>query len=222
MITNIKYDTKPLIVHNPYLGGGFDHVWNRIKPCEVCTKPKDLTIVTWNSKSELSPLETQLKKCNLSYECLGGGLEWKTNRLKPITLLGSHIDTSYILGMDAYDVRIIRSLGSILEKFERFGCEILYNATPTVFPENKKHKDLEEKMADPPFCYFNSGLFIGKTDYVKKMLSRIDWQTPEESYSDQFLIRQEYHKDGRIKIDYRCEIFQVYKTDCISFGKLYL
>lgn len=211
MLINKKYNTKPLLIHNPLESdsNGGDVIWSEISCAKFCSIPNNLTVVTWNSKSEESLLEKQLNGYKIKFINLAKNLNWTSNRLKPLTFLQAEIQTDYVLGLDAYDVFIIRDLCSIIDKFQKYKCEALFNATTTIYPICSQHKLIEEKIAEPPFQFFNSGMFVGNTKYIKNVFRKIDWNDNREQQSDQFLIRQVYHKDSNIKLDYRCEIFQI-------------
>ncbi len=213
---NYYYNTSPLIVHNPLMDiEGAWPLWHQIITDPLpnkCVKPEDLTIVTWNNSEYESLLEKQLKSLNISFICLGKGIQWTSNRLKPLTLLENKdkLNTKYVLGLDAFDVVIVDTLQNIISKFKDTKSKLLYNATATVYPDVKEHQIIEEKLCQGPFRYFNSGMFIGETDYLISVLNSIDYKEKLHVKSDQYLIRGLYHKFyPDIQIDWSCKIFQI-------------
>ena len=212
-LKNVKYNSYPLIAHNPEHGEREHPLWERILShhrLSVCSVSDDLTVVTWNNQSS-SLLEKQLQKLEVEYICLGKDEPlWNSNRIKVSTLLKSSIKTKYILGMDAYDVVIMRDLRNIVNEFKEMDCDLIYNATSKVYPSCKEHYDIERKMSEGIFGFFNSGVFIGKTQFLMNSLSELNLSEPEFSHSDQFLVRTLYHKYyPRIKVDWKCKIFQI-------------
>lgn len=193
-----------------------------------CTIPENLTVITWNNLPEKSFLEIQFEKLKIPLTVLGKYTKWETNRLKPLKFLEHSFNTKYVLALDAFDVKIIRDLKDILIKFLKFNCEVLYNATSTIYPECESDRIIEENMIKEPFCFFNSGAFIGNVNSIKKLYNTIDYNNPEFPKSDQFLIRKLYQKNtGEVKIDFTSEIFQIPPVhgkafDFINLEKLYL
>jgi hypothetical protein len=193
---------------------GWDNIlWNALikKKLNNCSIPEDLTVVTWNNKKRISGLEAQLNKFQIPHVVLGKENSfWASNRIKPKTLLKHNFSTKYVLAMDAFDVMIIRDLSNIIDDFKNFNAKILFNATSTIWPEVEEHGKIEESLANYPFAFFNSGVFIGEIEYIKEVFSEIPYSKKEYPYSDQYLIRQEYHKRyPEIQIDWQCKIFQV-------------
>jgi hypothetical protein len=212
LIKNNKYNTFPLIAHNPYIE--IDSLlWDELikKNLKKCQKPHDLTIVTWNNQETKGMLQIQLESLNIDYICLGKGIKWETNRNKPKLLLEyiKNIKTNYILGLDCYDVIIIGNIFNIIEKFKKFKCKLLFNSTGTVFPPDEGCEFIEKSRCEGPFCFFNSGAFLGETDFIESVFSNLNLSDPSWPFSDQFILRKKYYSlFPQIKIDSMCEIFQ--------------
>lgn len=216
-IHNLKYDTFPLIAHNPFVDMFdcvmWDTMQSHINLGIFCKKPYDLTIVTWNNGQVKGCFESQLDSLSLPYKCLGSGMNWTTNRLKPITLKKyiQNIKTKYVLCADSFDVLILDNIEGIASRLDKIGAKVLFNATCCIYPEIDKHREIEQALCpEPPFQFFNSGLFIGETEFVKKLLDAMQLNDPLFMNSDQYLYRQIYHDwHPEIQIDWRCEVFQI-------------
>ena len=214
---NHYFKTFPLIAHNPLIDIACP-IWHGLEhdicPLNRCFVPDELTIVTWNNFSYDSPLELQLKKMNIDYVCLGKGLEWFTNRNKPLTLMQARhlIKTKYVLGLDSFDVIIVQNLEHIITRFKSLNAKLVYNATATVYPDVLSDKELEKTLAPAPYHFFNSGMFLGEIDYLTEVLEEVDFNDKDYPTSDQYLLRKLYHKYyPTIQIDWGCRIFQVVK-----------
>jgi hypothetical protein len=212
LIKNIKYNTFPCVAHNPFTESNY--MWDELNKNQIkkCIKPDDLTIITWNNKIKKGLLEIQLDNLNIDYICLGKGAKWDTNRNK-IKFLLEYIDnikTSYILCLDCYDVIVTANISTIIEKFKHLKCNLLFNATGVAFPPDKNYKIIQKIICKEPFCFLNSGAFLGETKFIKSVYSDLDLNDPHWPISDQFLLRKSYlHLYPKIQIDWKCTIFQI-------------
>lgn len=227
-IHNYKYGTFPLIGHNPFVDLYSCRLWNTIQsyanPRSHCDVPDDLTIVTWNNTNKKGCFELQLDTLGMNYLCLGQNLKWTTNQLKPLTLKQEipHIKTKYVLCADSFDVLILDDLHDLIARFSKFDTGVLFNATCCVFPYLNNHRQIEQELCpEPPFQFFNSGLFVGETQFVASLLEALPFDDPEFRNSDQYLFRQVYHKwYPDIQIDWCCEMFQImYLPENVWSGK---
>lgn len=216
-IHNKKYNTFPLIAHNPSSEVAQYPIWGKLQEIKnkknYCEMPQDLTIVTWNNLQNKGILEQQLENLNISYVCLGKGLEWTSNRLKPKLLIEEikNIKTTYLLALDCFDVLITDHLIDIINRFKQKNTKLLFNATCHVWPDVSEHRAIESKICNNgPFQFFNSGCFIGETNYINWFLNQIVFDDLKHDYSDQYLLRQLYHKYyPEVQIDWDCQIFQI-------------
>jgi hypothetical protein len=162
-------------------------------------------------------LEETLDLQGIPYKLLGNGIKRWTNPHK-IMLLKDHlgdVDTEFVLVLDANDVIIIRSLHDLLDKFRRFECQMLYNASSFVYPCETFYSSKEESITNKFFNHLNSGCLIGYTKFVHEVYSQAyefeDNITRTHYYSDQIKIKSIYIKMyPKIKLDTRCEIFQIF------------
>jgi hypothetical protein len=219
-VENIRYNTSPLVHHCPE-----DHpekIWNTlVKLKGDCSddiqKPKNLTVVTFNNQNEEMLLERRLNASKTEFLVLGKGLKYWNNPMK-IGLLKEglqRVQTEYVLVMDASDVVISGNLSQIVVGFEKFKCEVLYNASSCVYPAECHYSSIEDTIHQGLFSHLNSGCFIGKTDYCLSLYQEVseykDEITELHHYSDQIKIKPFYVKNHpKIKIDTMCEIFQIW------------
>lgn len=217
-VHNKKYDTYPCMIHNPFSDLYDCDLWNQIygasnAPIPKKWIPEDTTIITWNNRSESGCFQSQLQASGIDHVILGKGLSWSTNRLKPKTFIEHmySIKTKYILAADCFDVLIVGDLNKLIDQLQSSQSKMIFNATGVVYPHDKAQRDTERMMcADEPFRYFNSGIFIGESAFVRKMYSLLDLDDENNLSSDQYLLRKLYHAyHPEMKIDSKCEIFQV-------------
>ncbi len=153
-------------------------------------KPDDLTIVTCRNKgtmedriiSHLKGFEdTSILENNLDY--LGiedlvvltdDRLPWRnTFKFELIYnyLKSNKCTTKYFMCCDAIDVIFIDEPQKVIDIFESFNCDALFMSTHSTdgyncMPEVKKFVDETIKSNGR---YLNSGVYIGKTDFIKEI-----------------------------------------------------
>lgn len=208
MIRNTYYNSEPLIFHCPFVEDRFGReplLWKQLlaEQIQECKLPDDLTIFTWNSKPATSVLELQLNALGLPYTVLGKNVQVWRNCYKPKLLLDSLPNTKYVLALDAYDVVLVRSLETIVERFEQYNCKVLFNAQDRPWPPESP------LFEDVPFGYLNSGAFIGETEYLRELFIEYQHIKPiTHRNSDQGIINQQMIGNPDTKLDYRCSVFQ--------------
>jgi hypothetical protein len=221
LLYNKRFDTYPLIVHNPKEDNFPGPMWFnllRVKGLLDATYlPEDVTLVTWNNLPTEGLLQEQMKKLGIPYLNLASSTSfWETNREKPrqFILRSEQIMTKYVLGLDCYDVLIVGDLSEILERFHKFGCRALFNATSCNWPPILEH---QRKAAEidtiRPFFHFNSGAFIGEKNFLVDFFQEALHDKPNPDIypkSDQYVIKPVYFRRyPEVRIDSTCQIFQV-------------
>ncbi|NIQ15564.1 MAG: hypothetical protein GTO02_14550, partial [Candidatus Dadabacteria bacterium] len=120
----------------------------------------------------------------------------------------------YILSSDSSDVVVVGDLLNIVQKFESFDCEMVFNAEKNIWPTDLSKNMIEFEKAragDYIFAFLNAGLWIGKTDFVKRVIREMftykfkTKHTMSEQIYYKFL---QFHHPDDIKLDYKCQIFQ--------------
>lgn len=136
---------------------------------------KKATIISWCNQEE-----NILKKSSL---IIGEKINfygafdnpwYNLNKFKYNLYSFDEFDTPYFIGLDALDVILIEDLNTIIEKFEKMSCDLLFNCESVFYPpfyefnyylENKKFQD---DISQSYFKYLNSGAWIGKKEFCKK------------------------------------------------------
>ena len=165
---------SPKVIHAPDVSPIWDNMCRKFfsvrhQPVKIDDR---LKILTWNNL-ELSPLEKCMDLRIIPYEVLGKHLvTW--NNLQKFYL---NIDclnrnkNEYFMGLDSHDVLLIGEPTEIVEAFEEFDCEMVFNSETYFYPnlpipyyqENKQFQDLIANSKK--YRYLNSGAWIGKREF---------------------------------------------------------
>lgn len=223
MIKNKTYGTYPYFIH---AAGKLDYcpLWQKIINLELINDNNNdnVKIITWHSlnartwlgNKKLGTFENSIKKFGLQSIALGSNIiEWKNIYKINLTIeFLENTDAQLIIGGDSSDVLMVKNLGNIINEFESYDCDLLFNAEKLFWPSSLQYlKKFEESVSHTPFCYLNGGLWIGKRkttlNFFKKA-AEIS-QKIENNTSEQFCLKLIY-KDfyPSVKVDYLCKIFQ--------------
>ena len=195
----------------------------------------DLTIVTWKG-GKYKNTETILEKFMRFYDFPLLILDWPENKnfwegskAKDTTTLkaikNKTIKTKYVLWLDAGDVILLEHPKYILEKFKEIslntGTKIIFNAEKNNYPKPNRMNNISPKVMEQwnktlandennkgPFKYLNSGVLIGETKELEKLLETSSNIGPNDPINDtvQCRIAQYLHKDTTT-IDTNTDIF---------------
>lgn len=225
-IKNIFSNQNPIVHHCPE--NNPEKIWKDMVKLSLknnfdLNKPKDLSIITFNNTNKKMILEKNLDLLKSDYFVLGKNIKTWKNTLK-ISLLKEFllkIKTNFVLVLDAEDVIISNEISKIIEKFKKFNCKVLYNASSCIYPNENFYSSLEKNMVKKLFCHLNSGCFIGYTGYCQKLYSDIfsyeDNITKKHYYSDQIKVKKFYtERHPEIQIDSECKIFQVWNVKSLN------
>lgn len=225
-VKNLITNTYPCVIHAP----DENNIWKQIldtfnkSPCFQSSNCDEILIVTWNN-FESSVLEECLIKRQIPFSVLGKHIPiW--NNLQKFVLTLDIIENSkceYILGLDSHDVLLLGDLTNILKKFKSKNCEILFNCEKKFYPNfNNKYfvenKNFQQKVSKSCFKYLNSGCWIGKKDFCKKLFEEcskvrlwemFDCTNKLKLYNcDQSVVHGVFKKYyPKIQLDYNCDIF---------------
>lgn len=180
----------------------FSHGYNNRSMVEESLNQFGLSIVNLNDY-------TKLPESNTFNEIKGAKL----------TALRKYLDTStkkYIIGQDAGDVFFIKHPNLVIELFEeKFDCEMLLNGETIVFPRvaTNIYKRLDTQLIykdnGKKFKFLNSGLFVAKVNFLKKIIDELIATPYIGDAKDQGQFQQIYEKYyPKIQVDVDCEIFQ--------------
>jgi hypothetical protein len=178
-----------------------------------------LTVVFVSNLSEPGSGPRSLDYFGTPYRIIGADIEkWDfEKRLLYVDRLLPEVKTEYMMVMDSDDVFTVAALDIALERFRRdFDCQLLFNAGQNFWPP-----ELDESTSVRAFCdrtpsdngpehrYVNGGMWIGRTDFYRRISKEIlntSSPRPGDDQSIFYLMYQKYHPE--IQLDYRCQIFQ--------------
>lgn len=162
---------------------------------------------------------------------IGKGVEWKGTDMsgpgggQKINLLKNYINTlpdyDVVFFADGYDVFVNEPVWEIARRYLEFKCKVLFAAEEWCWPDESLADKFPETHTD--YKYLNSGLFIGRVDELKKILSE-----PIEDHADDQLYYHKQFLSGNfdIKLDNECYVFQCYdpvvcnsQSNSFNFGK---
>lgn len=142
--------------------------------------PENLTLITVESNESKSPLIKQLVNSGINF-VNGCSDDIGIDRLNSynLTLKIDYINnalqkvhTDYTLFLDSRDV-VIFYLDDIIDKFEGYGCDLLFGSDPGPYPKNYSTKiETERYVSGIPNC-INSGAIIGKTATMKEIFGKL-------------------------------------------------
>ena len=188
----------------------------------------NLTIITFATDENNSPLINQLKRNNINYiNAVDDKSDWvNTKKIGYLLNALEKVETEYVLILDGYDV-VIQDLNNILDKFKTLNHRIIFNATHNNYPNIEIDKiPNRESLGD--FCYLNAGGCIGYKEDIQKFYQKVlavQNNVENPNNSEQLLVRTvfaEYSdkKDNNfVFIDYSSTIFQVWNS-CFYVGKI--
>ena len=182
-------DIKQPIIHDRHLvKKAFELFKSQTKP-NIFTHPKDLTIVTCRNEGTLedriiphlsgyeenSILEENMRYLGLDLVVLKDSrLPWR-NTFK-FEMLHNYLnsgdcETKYFMCLDAIDVIWVDEPQKVINIFNSYDCDALFMSTHSTdgyncMPGVKKWVDTINVRGR----YLNSGVYIGRTSFVKKMI----------------------------------------------------
>jgi hypothetical protein len=109
---------------------------------------------------------------------------------------------------DGWDTFALGPASELMEKFNRMDCDMLISAEKNCYPLRETASLYPE--CDSQWRYVNGGGFMGKCETFAEMFEDGTHATVFEKNDQQWLAEQycRRHKDGRVKLDTGCEIFQ--------------
>lgn len=221
MIKNIRTNTEPCFLHWPgrHRDWKIDVINNLIMSKSVHSEtPENLDIITFNTKQEKGLLEKNLDHWGVKHIVFGRGEEWKNNNGmsgcgEKIGHICNHLENTtaeYVMGLDCYDVLMVKKLDRIIEKFQKYKCELLFNAEPNCFPAYSDRGEIERSICPRTlgnWCFLNAGMWIGKRDFCIDFFSKAK---KINCTDEQVVLKSIYLKmHPLVKIDYMQEIFRV-------------
>jgi hypothetical protein len=217
------------IFHFPGTASNFKEYWvELLEKKSTFNGVENLTIITFATNEDESPLISQLKRNGVKYiNAVNTEKDWvNTQKIQYLLDALKQVNTDYVLILDGYDV-VIQNLDGILEKFNRLKYRIIFNATHNNYPEMEIDKiPNRERMGE--FCYLNAGACIGYKEDIKRFYEEvleIQDKVENPNNSEQLLVRTVFAKysdkedNDFVFIDYSSLIFQVWNSG-FTIGKL--
>lgn len=201
-------------------------LWRKIlatRNLDPYTLSSQVGIITWNNQ-KTSILEESLNEHQLAYQVFGKEILIWNNFLKFDYILNNDYSKfDYLIGLDSHDVIVYRNLDNIIEIFEEFNCDLVFNAEIKFYPDLdlsyfQDAKAFQTKIKETDFCYLNSGCWMGKRDFCLeffnycskiKLWEQMDTTNFTKIYNcDQSIVHGAFkHFFPKVKLDYDRKLF---------------
>lgn len=93
------------------------------------------------------------------------------------------ITTEYIIACDCWDLVFVTTPEEIIEVFKTFDTDIVFSSEKTCFPADRK-EEYDKLPFTSSYRYLNSGMIVGKTQSVLKLLEAMDVESVPDDYWD--------------------------------------
>ncbi len=184
-------------------------------------------ITVGSDDSKCKKLYYTSQKNGFNFVNIGKNIEWKGSDMsgpgggQKINLLKEYIqhlpDHDVVFFADGYDVFVTNSLEEIVYRYLEMRCKVLFACESVCWPNSTLSDKFPESHT--PYRYLNSGLFIGRVDELKKIIS----ESVEDYGDDQLYYQEKFLSDlYDIKLDYESYIFQCHDENVqVIDNKLY-
>jgi len=184
--------------------------------------PDNIAIMTFatDNIADQALLLRQLKSCGIPFTNLA---DYVYNKLAlPRDKKWSHrykfvgvsnyvptIKQKYVLILDGVDTLLLRSLDTIVERFEAHGKDVMFNAQTARWPREAQLAG-EEDINYGKYRYLNSGVAFGRTMAMADFWRRAGELAIENKiWNDQLPCRMAFlERRGSVGLDYQCSMFQ--------------
>jgi len=120
---------------------------------------------------------------------------------KMLEHIENNVKTKYMLFLDATDTNFYSSPIDIIEKFENFGCSILFGSEKGLWPPTDYTHLYQTKNITGEYKYLNSGTYFGYTSEIIRHMKNIIKSNLQNGIDDQGKWTIEYLISNDIKID---------------------
>lgn len=242
--TQAKYETRfdGFILHcplpqrvpdNPFHTqwlGATDRFFGDPSVDRAFTDPENLTILTYNTRPEISLLERCVDRLGLEdLVVLGRGRAgwswWYKIELVLDFLARGLCTTEHVICLDADDVLIVDDPVRILPAFLAADCDLLFCGTRGDQPPSARCWDFENgayPSGDPLHRHLNAGCYVGHQDVLRECLEEIatgyreraEWCHHEGEFDDQLAWRHLHARHfPRLRVDVGCDLFLRFDED---------
>lgn len=168
---------------------------NDISLKNIYTCPNNLTIYSHHNYESTPIFEKSMNHLGIKYisEKIKG-VEYKYNmKIEYITdiILNDKCSTEYILVCDTNDVVFNNDPSLLIDQFNSFNCDMLFNSTDWEFPYTTCMRDRFDIIVNKYKYtrFLNAGVWIGRTKNIKDILLRFNEFIPEK-FSDMLSISE--------------------------------
>jgi len=247
--TNRCTGTSPTVIHAQGLNQPrLSDYFNKLLTIFLHTDPppcncQNLTVLTVTNYHTIGSLEKSVRHLRLpdtNWMMLDGGRDFQLHH-KIAIILNSlpDIHTEYILFADSHDVLVL-DLDPIIDRFNKVGCEMLFNSEPFFWPTRADYSRVEVSNPRPTVMpavfdptledrlgrdhvhrYLNSGVWIARKEFLNWLLPKYlesplndlrFWHSGRIQSQDQIHYRHAFQQyHNKIGLDYTAELFQTLK-----------
>ena len=112
------------------------------------------------------------------------------------------IKTDFIIACDCWDLFFVAKPEEIIEVFKTFDTEIVFSSERTCFPPKQK-EEYDKLPYTSSYRYLNSGMIVGYTQSVLKLLEAMDVESvPDDYWDNDHMVHfndQEFYLDWFLK-----------------------
>tara|TARA_R100001126_G_scaffold90442_1_gene59673 strand:- start:814 stop:2562 length:1749 start_codon:yes stop_codon:yes gene_type:complete len=204
------------------------------RPSTIEVGPMKVHVLTVGTdENKMWALEQSASKHGVSFLNLGENVQWRGGTMEAqgggqkINLVRGHLQTlpdeDTVLFCDAYDVMFVDNMATIIERFQDFGCDIIFAAEKNCWPQPSLAQQFP--ITSNPYKYLNSGLYIGTVSMLKQFLNE---DVPDDSDDQLWMhlrfLSTDWSSIAAAQLDYEGYIFQcdddvVYDGNQIGNGR---
>lgn len=198
-----------------------------IRPSEIEGGSMQNHVITFGANEErMWALKRSAERYDISYLNLAKGFELHNDEneenfgSQKINAVRQHLqslpDEDTVLFVNGYDILFCDNLETILERFNGFGCDIVFSAERNCRPVSSLASEFP--ITSGPYQYLNSGAYIGKVGALNKFFNA----PLEDGLSDQLWMQQRFLGERKLNmvLDHEGYIFQCDDEVSIIHGQI--
>ena len=180
--------------------------YRRPRPQAEIRRLPELSIVTFCSYCFPGSAELSLNHFGVGVDVVRPAGTWRN--IRKLGLLQRYldgVDSQYVLYLDSHDTFVTSDILDIVGRFEKMGCPMVFQADAHDWPESDELRPFYDSIAekDAAFRYLCSGIFMGETAFMKRVVQRALETDPIKEHDDQLRTTQRFANrllDGRLRI----------------------